>query len=48
MRRTVQKCLGDPLSEELIKGRFKDSQTIQVVLREDAPIFVEQETMAKV
>jgi len=48
MRRTLQKCLGDPLSEELIKGRFKDSKIIKVVLREDAPIFVEEEAMAEV
>ena len=48
LRRTLQKCLGDPLSEELIKGRFKDSKLIKVLLREDAPIFVEEEAMAEV
>jgi len=48
MRRTIQRAIGDPLSEELIKGRFKDSRKIKVVLRDGAPTFVEQETMAGV
>lgn len=48
MRRTIQKCLGDPLSEELIKGRFKDARKLRVKLREDAPVFVEEEAMAGV
>ena len=48
MRRTIQKLLGDPLSEELIKGRFKEARKLKVVLRENAPIFVEEEAMAGV
>ena len=48
MRRTIQKLLGDPLSEELIKGRFKDTRKLKVVLRENAPVFVEEEAMAGV
>ena len=48
MRRTLQKLLGDPLSEELIKGRFKDARKLKVVLRENAPVFVEEEAMAGV
>ena len=48
MRRTIQRAIGDPLSEELIKGRFKDSRKIKVVLRDGAPTFVEQETLAGV
>ncbi len=48
MRRTIQRVIGDPLSEELIKGRFKDSRKIKVVLRDGAPTFIEQETMAGV
>jgi ATP-dependent Clp protease ATP-binding subunit ClpC len=48
MRRTIQRAIGDPLSEELIKGRFKDSRKIKVVLREGAPTFIEQETLAGV
>ena len=48
MRRTIQKNLGDPLSEELIKGRFKDARKIKVVLRDDSPLFVEEEALAGV
>ncbi|MCA9472118.1 MAG: ATP-dependent Clp protease ATP-binding subunit [Nitrospirales bacterium] len=48
MRRTIQKRLGDPLSEELIKGRFKDARKIKVVLNEQEPAFVEEEAMAGV
>ena len=49
MRRTIQKRLGDPLSEELIRGRFKDARKIKVVLNnEDEPAFVEEEAMAGV
>ena len=48
MRRTIQKLLGDPLSDELIRGRFKDVKKIKVVLRDNAPVFVEEEAMAGV
>ncbi|MGH7251219.1 MAG: ATP-dependent Clp protease ATP-binding subunit ClpC, partial [Nitrospiraceae bacterium] len=48
MRRTIQKSIGDPLSEELIKGRFKDARKIKVVLKDDLPAFVEEEAMAGV
>ena len=48
MRRTIQKLLGDPLSDELIRGRFKDVKKIKVALRDDAPVFVEEEAMAGV
>ena len=48
MRRTIQKLLGDPLSDELIRGRFKDIKKIKVVLRDNAPVFVEEEAMAGV
>ncbi len=48
LRRTIQKCLGDPLSEELIKGRFKDSRKIKVLLRDNSPIFLKEEAMAGV
>jgi ATP-dependent Clp protease ATP-binding subunit ClpC len=48
MRRTVQRSIGDPLSEELIKGRFKDSRKVKVVLRDGTPAFIEQEAMAGV
>jgi ATP-dependent Clp protease ATP-binding subunit ClpC len=48
MRRAIQKNIGDPLSEELIRGRFKDVRRIKVVLRDDSPSFVEEEAMAGV
>ena len=48
MRRTVQRAIGDPLSEELIRGRFKESRKVKVVLRDGAPAFIEQEAMAGV
>jgi hypothetical protein len=47
MRRTIQRAIGDPLSEEMIKGRFKESRKIRVVLRDGAPTFIEQEAMAE-
>ncbi|SPP66250.1 ATP-dependent Clp protease ATP-binding subunit [Nitrospira lenta] len=48
MRRTIQRAIGDPLSDDLIRGRFKDSRKIKVVLRDGAPTFIEQETLASV
>jgi len=48
MRRTIQRAIGDPLSEEMIRGRFKESRKIRVVLRDGAPTFIEQEAMAEV
>ena len=48
LRRTIQKLLGDPLSEEMIKGRFKNVRKIKVVLRDNAPFFIEEEAMARV
>jgi ATP-dependent Clp protease ATP-binding subunit ClpC len=48
MRRTIQKSIGDPLSEELLRGRFKDSRKIKVVLKDDGPAFIEEEVLAGV
>ncbi|MGH7254464.1 MAG: AAA family ATPase, partial [Nitrospirales bacterium] len=48
MRRTIQKCIGDPLSEELIKGRFKEARRVRVVIKDNLPAFVEEEAMAGV
>ncbi len=48
MRRTIERRIGDPLSEELIRGRFKDVRKIKVVLRDDSPLFVEEEVLAEV
>ncbi|HMK48740.1 MAG TPA: ATP-dependent Clp protease ATP-binding subunit [Thermodesulfovibrionales bacterium] len=41
MRRAVQKEIEDPLSEELLKGRFKGIHKISVVLEADRPSFIE-------
>lgn len=48
MRRCIQKNIEDSLSEEIIKGRFKDAKRIKVVLKDNAPAFVEEEAMAGV
>jgi ATP-dependent Clp protease ATP-binding subunit ClpC len=48
MRRAIQRSIGDPLSEELIKGRFKDAKRIKVVLKDNTLTFVEEEVMAGV
>ncbi|MBI5747351.1 MAG: ATP-dependent Clp protease ATP-binding subunit [Nitrospirae bacterium] len=48
MRRAIQKAIEDPLSEEIIKGRFKDLKKIKVVLKDNTPSFVEEEEMAGV
>ena len=43
MRRAVQKEIEDPLSEELLKGRFKGTHKIKVVLEAGIPTFLEAE-----
>jgi len=43
MRRAIQKEIEDPLSEELLKGRFKDTHKIRVVLESGVAAFVETE-----
>ncbi len=48
MRRCIQKNIEDSLSEAIIKGRFKDAKRIKVVLKDNAPAFVEEEAMAEV
>ncbi|MGE3976166.1 MAG: ATP-dependent Clp protease ATP-binding subunit [Nitrospira sp.] len=48
MRRAIQRAIGDPLSDELIRGRFKENRKVKVVLRDGAPTFIEQEAMAGV
>lgn len=48
MRRCVQKKIEDPLSEDILKGRFKDCKRVSAVLKDGAPTFVELEEMAKV
>ncbi len=50
MRRAIQKFIADPLSEELLRGRFKDIHRIAVTLAEGVVIFQEEEAgvLAKV
>ncbi len=40
MRRAVQKMIEDPLSEEILKGRFKGANKIKVLLEAGVPVFV--------
>jgi ATP-dependent Clp protease ATP-binding subunit ClpC len=39
MRRAIQKEIEDPLSELLIKGKFKEATRIRVRLEDDKPVF---------
>jgi ATP-dependent Clp protease ATP-binding subunit ClpC len=48
MRRAIQKHIEDPLSEEILKGRFKGVKKIKVVLENNTPAFVESEVEALV
>jgi len=43
MRRAVQKEIQDLLSEEILKGKFKGSNKIKVILEGDSPAFVDVE-----
>jgi ATP-dependent Clp protease ATP-binding subunit ClpC len=50
MRRAIQKYITDPLSEEMLRGRFKDAQKVLVTMKDDQIEFLEEETriLAKV
>jgi len=48
MRRAIQKNIEDPLSEEILRGRFKDVKRVRVILEDNAPFFVESEVEALV
>ena len=48
MRRAIQRHIEDPLSEEILRGRFKEVKKIRIVLNEDMPVFVESEIEALV
>ena len=48
MRRAIQKHIEDSLSEEILKGKFKDVKKIKVILENDYPVFVESEVEALV
>tara|TARA_B100000315_G_C14588341_1_gene594353 strand:+ start:556 stop:2991 length:2436 start_codon:yes stop_codon:yes gene_type:complete len=43
MKRAIQKYLSDPLSDELIRGRFRDGRKVKVFIRGTALEFVEVE-----
>jgi len=43
MRRAIQKTIEDPLTDEILKGRFKEVAKIRVELAGDEPNFVEVE-----
>jgi ATP-dependent Clp protease ATP-binding subunit ClpC len=43
MRRAIQKNIEDPLSEEILRGRFKNIKKIKVVLENNSPAFKEEE-----
>ncbi len=48
MRRAIQRYIEDPLSEEILKGKFKDVKKAKVVLENNEPVFVESEVEALV
>jgi ATP-dependent Clp protease ATP-binding subunit ClpC len=50
MRRAIQKHITDPLSEEMLRGRFKDAQKILVTMKDGIIAFHEEEAdlLAKV
>ncbi|UCD34195.1 MAG: ATP-dependent Clp protease ATP-binding subunit [Nitrospiraceae bacterium] len=48
MRRAIQRHIEDPLSEEILKGRFKDVKKVSVVLENSSPVFVESDVEALV
>lgn len=50
MRRAIQKFIADPLSEEILRGRFKDIHRINVTLKDGMVVFQEEEAglLAKV
>lgn len=43
MRRAIAREIEDYLSEELLKGRFKNTPVVKVNLEQDKPVFVEAE-----
>jgi len=48
MRRAIQRHIEDPLSEEILKGRFKDVRKVKVILENGSLLFVESESEALV
>jgi len=48
MRRAVQKVIEDPLSEEILKGRFRGIHKVTIILEGETPTFVEAEEVSLV
>ncbi len=48
MRRAIQRYVEDPLSEEILKGKFKDVKKVNVVLKDNEAAFIESEIEALV
>ena len=48
LKRAIQKHLEDVLSDEMLKGRFKNGGLIEVSLQDDSLIFVERTDTVKV
>jgi ATP-dependent Clp protease ATP-binding subunit ClpC len=48
MRRAIQRHIEDPLSEEILKGKFKDVKKVNVILENDTPVFIESQVEALV
>jgi ATP-dependent Clp protease ATP-binding subunit ClpC len=46
MRRAIQKHIEDPLSEEILKGNFDDVKKVNVILKNDEPVFIESDVEA--
>jgi ATP-dependent Clp protease ATP-binding subunit ClpC len=46
MRRAIQKHIEDPLSEEILKGRFADVKKVNVILEDNTPVFIESDVEA--
>lgn len=41
LRRIIQRYIEDPLAEEVLKGRLGPHSSIEVLIAEDAPVFIE-------
>ncbi|RJQ32095.1 MAG: ATP-dependent Clp protease ATP-binding subunit [Actinobacteria bacterium] len=46
LRRAIQRYVEDPLSEELLKGKYKPGQTIICEVKDKAIVFIEKKTEA--
>ncbi len=46
MRRCIQKYIEDPLSDEIIQGRFNENRRVRVVLQDGVPSFAQEEALA--